>query len=917
MKLACPHCGRTLQFSGDCPSFCAYCGQPLSNPSLTGTGEFRPPAEDATQTQAPVAAAAPEPMPETVGNYRLLRPLGSGGMGSVYEAEDSASGRRVAVKLVSSDHRVSEETLNRFRQEGRLASAIAHPRCVFVLAADEEAGRPYIVMELMPGATLNDLVNKNGPLPVEDAVRKILDVIEGLQEAHRLGVIHRDVKPSNCFVTEDGRVKVGDFGLAKSLSGNVHLTRTGAFLGTPLFASPEQIRNDPLNEQTDVYSVAATLYFLLTGRAPFQGRDATATLARIVADPAPSMLTLRPETPLALDKVVLRGLERNRERRYRDLEALRQALLPFLADQVSIAGLGLRFGAYWIDALLLNVVLVPVFFLLIFGVRLVANNPRITAAFSLASSMLFGGYLLVTEWLTGCSLGKWLLRLRVCPARGREALGLASVGLRTLVFILLISLGDSVQTWGTLISSWSPTDTQFGQPVWTMEAALTVLGWVLLLAPMRKRNGYRGLHEWASGTRVIRLPRPNRRRVLGARLPIDATPDLFQPAGLPPRVGSFVVHGAIAWSPHSSILLGEDQALKRQVWIWLRPLAANPPLSAVRHQTDRSTRLRWLAGGKDADWQWDAFLAPAGTSVVNLVADGSLMWGEVRPLFEELTDELAAAEKEGTMPNPLVVDQVWIQPPGRVQLLDMSVARRPTPPPLPADEPTTRGLELLHEFATLTLEGTPRAAGDRAAHVCAPLPEHAADLLRRLRAARQPFENLEQMQTALRETQNRPTELTRWRRFEHLIASSILHGLAFSFLVPLMALSGLGFGGWGGLVFLSAFMVLSMAWAFVTRGGISLPISKVLLVDVSGRKASRWRCAARTGVFWLPWMVLIGLRDMMDRGGPAALGWASPLLSLAVPALFFGLALLYLVLIFWSPARSFHDRLAGTFLVPR
>src|SRR5205085_2009873 len=189
---------------------------------------------------------------------------------------------------------------------------LVHPRCVFVYAADEEAGRPYIVMELMPGQTLQDLVGEKGPLPVTDAVKKIMDVLEGLHEAHELGVVHRDVKPSNCFLEDDGRVKVGDFGLAKSLVSSAHLTRTGSFLGTPLYASPEQIRADPLTPQTDVYSLAATLYFLLTGKAPFQSGDAAATLARIVSDDPPSLRGVRPEVPEALDRVGFGGWARPR-----------------------------------------------------------------------------------------------------------------------------------------------------------------------------------------------------------------------------------------------------------------------------------------------------------------------------------------------------------------------------------------------------------------------------------------------------------------------------------------------------------------------------------------------------------------------------------------------------------------------------
>ena len=147
--------------------------------------------------------------------------MGRGGMGAVYEAEDLESGRRVALKLIAGDSVASPEAVERFRREGRLASTIAHPRCVFVLAADEEEGRPYIVMELMPGETLQSLVERSGPLPPREATGKILDVIEGLTEAHQVGIIHRDVKPSNCFLEADGRVKIGDFGLSKSLGGNV------------------------------------------------------------------------------------------------------------------------------------------------------------------------------------------------------------------------------------------------------------------------------------------------------------------------------------------------------------------------------------------------------------------------------------------------------------------------------------------------------------------------------------------------------------------------------------------------------------------------------------------------------------------------------------------------------------------------
>src|SRR5262245_58578380 len=202
MRIACPYCRRFLAFADVPPSLCAYCGK-----SLEETGPEAPLHDgDDVRTRAgpPRAGAA---VPEVVGGYRLVRRLGAGGMGTVFEAVALADGRRVALKLIADKLDDSPDTLERFRQEGRLASAINHPHCVFVLAADEDAGRPYLVMELMPGTTLKDVVHQRGPLPADEAVVTILQVAEGLQEAHRLGIIHRDVKPSNCFVDRDGSVK--------------------------------------------------------------------------------------------------------------------------------------------------------------------------------------------------------------------------------------------------------------------------------------------------------------------------------------------------------------------------------------------------------------------------------------------------------------------------------------------------------------------------------------------------------------------------------------------------------------------------------------------------------------------------------------------------------------------------------------
>src|SRR6516225_5923427 len=190
MQLVCPRCARVLEYDVERPTFCSYCGSALGPREQSTIDVVSEPVLPLTTTSpstiAPDGASLDEEAvesgrdaaPKSVGGYQVVCALGTGGMGTVYEAVEAASGRRVALKLIGRRFVASDEAVERFRQEGRLASMIAHPRCVFVLAADEEAGRPYIVMELMAGSTIRDLVDQQGPLPVEQAVTKILDVIE-------------------------------------------------------------------------------------------------------------------------------------------------------------------------------------------------------------------------------------------------------------------------------------------------------------------------------------------------------------------------------------------------------------------------------------------------------------------------------------------------------------------------------------------------------------------------------------------------------------------------------------------------------------------------------------------------------------------------------------------------------------------
>ncbi len=778
MQVACPRCRAVLDYAEQPPAFCSRCGHALTPTPAGPTTAFEPAATGVDGSPKTETG----PPPEAVGGYRLLRPLGSGGMGTVYEAEDTASGRRVALKLIAPDYADAADAVERFRREGRLASTLSHPRCVFVLAADEEAGRPYIVMELMPGRTLEDVVTEQGPMAPAAAIACILDVIDGLQEAHRLGFIHRDVKPSNCFLDAQGRVKVGDFGLAKSLVRSDHLTRTGSFLGTLLFAAPEQIKGEALDPQTDVYAVAATLYYLLTGRAPFAGGDAAATLARTVSEAAPPMRSVRSELDPALDAVVLRGLERDRGRRWRSLADFKAALAPFLPGPLPLASLGIRFIAYLLDSLIL--LLLYALLAVAFNWQVVHGGPArfeemagITReqALSLTLDVL---YFVLLEGLWGASLGKRLLRLRVRRASINDRPGLGRIVLRSIVFIGLLELGYSAQILGSLALKPPGVDDE----TWARNAPVSfvfvnllpllgMLGIVLLLAPMRTRNGYRGLHEWLSDTRTVRLPRPERRRVLTGR-PREWS--LSQPDGMPAALGPFVIRGAIRWEPGAKVLLGQDSGLGRSVWIWLRP-ATDPPLSAVRRDISRPTRLRWLACGRHADWQWDAFMAFNGGPLPRPSQRREESWPRALPLLEQLTDELASASAEGTLPDTLHSNQVWVGPDGQVQLLDLPLGATDTEEASGPD----RALALLADVALLVLEGQPRTAGGTDS-VRAPIPLRARPSLDRLLGAAKPYRDVGEFHTALKRLADEPAEVTANRRATHLalLGAFLFFGLA-------------------------------------------------------------------------------------------------------------------------------------------
>ncbi|UQA62195.1 serine/threonine-protein kinase [Polyangium aurulentum] len=277
------------------------------------------------------------------GKYRIEKKLGEGGMGVVVAASHLQLGGKVALKFLVPGGENREDAIARLLREAQSAVRIKSDHVAKVLDVGTlDSGDPYIVMELLEGTDLNRLVSRNGPLPVADAVEYTLQAAEAVAEAHAIGIVHRDLKPANVFLTSkpDGSpfVKVLDFGIAKSIApkeaGEVSLTVGGDVLGSPLYMSPEQIRNPKgVDPRADVWSLGAILYKLLTGRAAFEADNPSASLAMIIADDPTPPRTLRPGVPEGLEAVVLRCLEKGIDRRYQSVDELARDLLPFAPER--------------------------------------------------------------------------------------------------------------------------------------------------------------------------------------------------------------------------------------------------------------------------------------------------------------------------------------------------------------------------------------------------------------------------------------------------------------------------------------------------------------------------------------------------------------------------------------------------------
>jgi hypothetical protein len=280
------------------------------------------------EAPAPASSKKPSWMGKRVGRFKLLGLLGQGAMGRVFRAEDTLLRRHVALKVLSRNHQRGSRTVaaERLIREARAAASLEHPHIASIYEMNHSGGVHYIAMELVEGGSLRELIRAAGPMEPVHACQLVAEAAEALACAHSQAVVHRDIKPANLMLTRNGRCKVVDFGLARVEERADVESAMADSVGTPQFVAPEIVVGSPASPRSDVYSLAATLWYLLIGRPPFTGRNTEELLDRVVHAPLPDVRTLRPDVPAGLAQALHKGLSRDPSKRYTSADQFAKVL---------------------------------------------------------------------------------------------------------------------------------------------------------------------------------------------------------------------------------------------------------------------------------------------------------------------------------------------------------------------------------------------------------------------------------------------------------------------------------------------------------------------------------------------------------------------------------------------------------------
>lgn len=933
MSIQCPACSHALSSEGGLPKFCSNCGEPL-DPTIAGTHPGKTPTMAGTQgttadpntletmphgVNIPMGSTAqahnPTPVEKVkpgdkIGPFNIVRKLGQGGMGSVFEATHDVTGQRVALKLLARSLRTTDETVQRFQRESQIAASINHPRSTFVYQAGQHDGQFYITMELMPGGTLADIVKTEGGMPIERAVDYVLDMISGLQAAHEAGIVHRDLKPSNCFVDSDDRVKIGDFGLAKSFVGDSSLTQTGIFMGTPQFAAPEQLRSSDIDERADIYAIGGTLFYLLSGRAPFTG-NAAQVIASIASEPAPKIDTVVKDVPRELNRLIQLTLEKDPARRPENLESVRLALLPFSSRGTAKVDPGRRIAAFFID------VMAVFMCIMVFSQFVGAFAPLIKMSYtsfsffmSIGVLIISASYFAIQEKLFGWTIGKWLMKIRVIDQFNHSP-GWINAYVRALIHPgLSYFLGQFI----AYVMGFDPSSIETEADIrMLLEFQLfAYLSWIpifLCFIKARESNGYLGFHEWITGTRVVRLAGAlEYRRPSGVPVTL---PNSFDSENEVESVGDYRCLGSIGFKSDlkTPVLMGHDKSLDRVVW-----MSQSEPATETRKAVSRPTRLRVLSEHLEQNQNWTITESIKGMPLAEFVVDKTtLEWRSFRPLLREMVYELAKGQDDGTIPKKLDLNNVWIDSSGRARVLDEPIY----PVKHAGLEPRLLDpIQLVHKTLDLFIENQVA-------------PVHVLEFRNEIRLSKGDPDSLREIGQRLGELADLPSAWGWHDRFGvFAISSSLELGLGASLIWVLTLIGGFYMSveptklAFITLGILSTFVILIGGFM---RGGIAFRMTGISIRKNKTLEQASWlRCAFRNWIAWIIQIVVgvVSARLVFelikvvsaDSFIVEEFNAVAVFSILGLPVLFAFLVIVSAYAI-WRPSRGLQDVLAGTRLV--